>query len=158
MPSYEEYLKAEAKNLGFLLSGITSPESPCHFNNFLQWIQSGHHAEMSYLSRPDTLAKRQDPTKLFDSVKSILILGFPYKPLKRSPLGETVTTPHISAYALGPDYHDLIPEKIKRLMKIFQTKTGEKFEWRSFTDSAPIMEHDLAVRSGLGWIGKNSLL
>lgn len=158
MPSNEEYLKAEAKNLGFLLSGITIPEPPQHFNEFLQWIQGGCHGDMSYLSRPDTLTKRQDPTRLLKSAKSILVLGFPYKPIKRSHPDETALTPHISAYALGLDYHDLIPEKINLLMKNFQEKSGLQFEWQSFTDSAPIMEHDLAARAGLGWIGKNSLL
>ena len=158
MPPYEEVLKAEAKNLGFLLSGITNPAPPQHFTEFLQWIQGGHHAEMSYLSRPDTLAKRQDPTTLLASVKSILVLGFPYRPIKRSRPDEKSLTPRISAYAMGTDYHDLIPEKIRLLMKNFQNKTGLQFEWRSFTDSAPIMEHDLATRAGLGWIGKNSLL
>ncbi|MCD4752322.1 MAG: DUF1730 domain-containing protein, partial [Anaerolineaceae bacterium] len=158
MLSNEEYLKAEAKNLGFLLSGITNPDPPQHFNSFLQWIQGGYHAEMSYLSRPDALAKRQDPARLLESVKSILILGFPYRPLKRSHPDETALTPRISAYAMGSDYHDLIPEKIKLLMKNFQNKIGLQFEWRGFTDSAPIMEHDLAARAGLGWIGKNSLL
>ncbi|MCD6475013.1 MAG: tRNA epoxyqueuosine(34) reductase QueG [Anaerolineaceae bacterium] len=158
MPFKEEYLKAEAKNLGFQLSGITNPSPPQHFAEFLQWIQGGYHAEMSYLSRPDTLTKRQDPTRLLESVKSILVLGFPYRPLKRSCPDEKFLSPGISAYAMGSDYHDLIPEKIKLLMKNFQKKTGLQFEWRSFTDSAPVMEHDLAARAGLGWIGKNTLL
>lgn len=157
MPSAEQILKTEANNLGFLLSGITTPEPPTHFHAFENWLKQGFNANMAYLSRPDTLAKRENPVLLFEDVKSILVLGIPYQPVKRMDVTQ-IQNPGISAYALGPDYHELIPAKIQTLMENFQTRTGIHVNWKAFTDSAPILEHDLANRAGLGWTGKNALL
>ena len=158
MPTTEQILKTEAKNLGFLLSGITTPERPPHFEHFKQWINQGHHADMQYLTRPDTLLKRENPALLMENVQSILVLEHPYQPTQRLNASARQQHPTVAAYAAGPDYHDLLLQKIEVLMENFHQTTGLDFKWKAFTDSAPILEHDLAVRAGLGWIGKNSLL
>ena len=65
--------------------------------------------------------------------------------------------PKISKYAYGKDYHHVIKDKLKQLFQIINNKIGE-VSGRVFVDSAPVMEKSWAVRSGLGWQGKNTNL
>jgi epoxyqueuosine reductase len=64
----------------------------------------------------------------------------------------------IAAYAWGEDYHDVIPERLKELVAFIENCLGRSIPNRWYTDTGPIMEHDLAQRAGLGWIGKNTCL
>src|SRR5690606_17268131 len=66
--------------------------------------------------------------------------------------------PKISRYAYGLDYHDTIRKKLSSLFDFIQTNLYPQLEGRFFVDSAPLLERSLAVRAGLGWIGKNSML
>ena len=98
-------IKAEAKNLGFSLFGITTPDAPDHFSNFEAWLSGGFQADMGYLARSDTLAKRRDPRLLMPDCKSILCLAYPYP---NPNILQPVTTGlqgRIAAYAWGQDYH-----------------------------------------------------
>ena len=148
----KQAIKAEVKNLGFHLSGFTTPEPIGDFNGYKQWIQAGYNAEMHYLSRASSLEKRKNPRLVFPPVESILVLGIPYPAPKKS---EDFS---IAAYAQGPDYHDLIPDRLSGFQPWLEGLVGQTVDLRIFTDTAPIMEKQLAVRAGLGWIGKNGLL
>tara|TARA_A100001391_G_scaffold199840_1_gene183504 strand:- start:1746 stop:2573 length:828 start_codon:yes stop_codon:yes gene_type:complete len=64
---------------------------------------------------------------------------------------------YISRYALGRDYHKLIRRRLQQLAERIEQLIGP-FGYRAFVDSAPVMERALATRSGLGWIGKNTML
>ncbi len=107
---------------------------------------------MSYLE--NYFDKRLDPTLLVPGSKSIISLLYNYYPQKD--LARTGDY-KIAKYAYGEDYHVVIKEKLKILMDSLQLKIGE-IHGRAFVDSAPVMERAWAKRSGLGWIGKNSLL
>ena len=114
---------------------------------------------MAYLARPDTLEKRRNPALLMDGVKSILCLAYPYpNPVIETGKPGTVPTGKVAAYARIPDYHINLPFLIDRLMSQLKALTGLAITYRSFTDSAPILERELACRAGLGWIGKNGCL
>ncbi len=155
----EEKIKAEAKALGFVLSGISQAESPPHFPNYLTWIERGFHAEMGYLARPDAIEARQDPTRLLPGCKTILSLAVPYpRPTTRSP--ETTDGPRgsIAAYALHPDYHEVLQERMRALAERMQALIGEPFSWKGCVDTSAILERDYAQHSGLGWIGRNACL
>ena len=149
-------IKAEAKNLGFSLTGVTTPDVPDHFSFFEKWLMNGYHADQEYLSREDLFAKRGNPCMLMPDCKSIICLAFPYPIVNTSiesgPYGQ------VAAYATIPDYHEEIPHRIAEFMARVQSGLDVPVKYQAFTDSAPILERDLAYRAGLGWIGKNGCL
>ncbi len=151
-------IKAEVKNLGFSLIGVTTPDTPDHYSNFEAWLSGGNHGGMGYLSRLDTLAKRRDPRLLMPECKSILCLAFPYPNANMLQPGTDSPKGRIASYAWKQDYHIDLPARIETLMARIEKKLDHKIAYRVFTDSAPILERDLAARAGLGWIGKNGCL
>lgn len=97
--------------------------------------------------------KRVDPTKLVPDSKSIISLLYNYYP-------ETNFDDQklkISKYAYGKDYHFVIKDKLKEFMNLIQNRIGQ-VSGRVFVDSAPVLDRAWAAKSGLGWIGKNSML
>jgi epoxyqueuosine reductase len=154
----EKIIKAEAKNLGFSLAGITKPDTPDHFGVFEAWLASSYQADMNYLSRSDTVAKRKQPKELMPDCRSIICLAFPYPNKNDFVVNDHKPTGRIAAYAWLPDYHSTIPILINELITRIENNLGKKITYKAFTDSAPILERDIAQRSGLGWIGKNSCL
>ncbi len=64
----------------------------------------------------------------------------------------------VAAYAWGADYHEVLDERLKRLVEFIEGKTGRPLANRRYTDSGPLLERELAQRAGLGWIGKNTCL
>jgi len=97
-----------------------------------------------------------DPTKLVPGAKSVVSLMYNYSP-------ETDLTDKndenfkIAKYAYGKDYHFVVKDKLKTFVELLQQQIGE-IEGRVFVDSAPVMERSWAAKSGLGWVGKHSLL
>lgn len=116
------------------------------------WLNNNHHGEMNYLE--DHFDKRVDPTKLVQGAKSVVSLLFNYAPEEEL---ETEDNYKIARYAYGKDYHYFIKKKLSKLIRALKEKVGD-FKGRAFVDSAPILERDWAKRSGLGWVGKNTLL
>lgn len=98
--------------------------------------------------------KRLDPSLLVPGAKSVISLVYNYYPEKDFAKNDDYK---IAKYAYGEDYHFVIKEKLQSFMGLIQDEIGE-VNGRAFVDSAPVMERALAQRSGLGWIGKNSLL
>ncbi|MGB9591206.1 MAG: tRNA epoxyqueuosine(34) reductase QueG [Candidatus Kryptoniota bacterium] len=162
-------IKAKASVLGFSLIGITTPNTPDHFDLFQNWIQAGYQGEMEYLSRPRSLACRADPRELLPQAQSLIVLGMNYpNPRDYPDLANTEEfqegdeefplAGRVAAYAWGRDYHLVMKEKLKQLADYLVELVGKPLQYRVFSDSAPILERDLAQRAGLGWIGKNSCL
>jgi epoxyqueuosine reductase len=150
----KETLKTEAARLGFNIFGVTTPEPPEHYGLFQEWLQNGYHAGLKYLERNDTLQKRANPKLLLSECKSVICLGYPY-PLNRSEPDDAFK---IASYARLEDYHLLFPRLLAKLQTIIAKASKDTTQSRVFTDSAPILERELASRAGLGWIGKNSCL
>ncbi len=149
---YSQLIKTEAKKLGFLSCGISKAdfledEAP----RLERWLKDGKHGKMAYME--NHFDKRLDPRLLVPDAKSIISLLLNYY----SPLDQLDGAPKISKYAYGKDYHHVIKDKLKQLFQIINNKIGE-VSGRVFVDSAPVMEKSWAVRSGLGWQGKNTNL
>lgn len=148
-------IKTEAISLGFSHIGFTTPAEPLHFEVFKRWIEKGYAADMQYLLRQDTIAKRKDPKLVLESVKSIIVLAIPYSPSNY----EEHEFPKIASYAVGDDYHLIIPPLMEKLVDFIKGEIGSWYlKYKIYTDTGPILEKDLAQRAGLGWIGKNSCL
>ena len=97
--------------------------------------------------------KRLDPRLLVPGANSVISLTYNYFPEKL----QRTDSYKISKYAYGEDYHKVVKDNLRNLVASMQDKIGN-FQARVFTDSAPVMERSWAQRSGLGWIGKHSLL
>ncbi|WP_370098306.1 tRNA epoxyqueuosine(34) reductase QueG [Xanthomarina gelatinilytica] len=149
---HTDFIKTEAKRLGFLSCGVSKAqfleeEAPRLEN----WLNKQMHGQMHYME--NHFDKRLDPTKLVEGSKSVISLLLNYFPEK--------TQDHeaykLSKYAYGTDYHFVIKDKLKSLLHAIQGEIGE-VEGRAFVDSAPVLDKAWAAKSGLGWIGKHSNL
>lgn len=146
-------IKEKALSLGFDDVGIAKAEYMDEEAFRLEaWLNQNYHGEMSFLA--ENFDKRVDPTKLVPGTKSVITLAFNYY----NPNEQTdPEAPKIAKYAYGKDYHKVIKKKLKALYLYIKTLTGD-IHGRFFVDAVPILERDWAKRSGLGWIGKNSLM
>jgi epoxyqueuosine reductase len=146
-------VKEAARRHGFDACGISTAEYLNEDARALElWLKQGMHGEMAYMERNADL--RLDPRKLVPGAKSVISLSYNYFP---SAIQEPSDAPKIAKYAYGKDYHLVLKKKLSMLFDELKDKIGN-IEGRCFVDSAPIMERTWAAKSGLGWIGKNSLL
>ncbi|MGB1216621.1 MAG: tRNA epoxyqueuosine(34) reductase QueG, partial [Saprospiraceae bacterium] len=146
-------LKTHAQRLGFDRIGIAKAERmDAEAFRLEEWLNQGKHGEMSYMA--NHFDKRIDPTLLVPGAKTVVTLTYNYHSEQKQKKSDV---PKISQYAYGKDYHFIIKEKLRELIAILQEEIGE-VNGRCFVDSAPVMERDWAKRSGVGWVGKNTLL
>ncbi|MFB9056241.1 tRNA epoxyqueuosine(34) reductase QueG [Mariniflexile ostreae] len=149
---YTSLIKTEAKRLGFLSCGISKAgfleeEAP----RLEKWLKGNRNGQMQYME--NHFDKRLDPTKLVEDSKSVVSLLFNYYPEET----QSENTFKISKYAYGTDYHFIIKDKLKSLLNVIQDEIGE-VSGRAFVDSAPVLDKAWAAKSGLGWVGKHTLL
>ena len=148
-----EIVKQTARDLGFTSVGIAKAEfMEEEAKRLTEWLNLGYHGSMSYME--NHFDKRTDPTLLVSGAKSIIMLTYNYHTEQKQ---QDPLAPKISSYAYGRDYHKVIKKKLKLFMSILREKLGD-IDGRCFVDSAPVMERDWAARSGVGWVGKNTLL
>ena len=145
-------IKNQAHSLGFSFCGISKAkfleeEAP----RLEKWLNENKHGSMHYMA--NHFDKRLDPTLLVDGAQSVISLLFNYYPKEK----QKEDTFKISKYAYGKDYHFVIKDKLKDLVHFISDHIGET-NARVFVDSAPVLDRAWAKRSGLGWIGKNSML
>ncbi|MDH5506842.1 MAG: tRNA epoxyqueuosine(34) reductase QueG [Anaerolineae bacterium] len=156
--SLTEAIKKEARRLGFDLVGVTTPTAAATYPAYEGWIEAGYHGEMGYLATERARERRADPRKILPECQSILVLGLRYANPAVTQPESNVPEGRAAAYAWGADYHDVIPERLDALVAFIEGQVGHAVAHRGYTDTGPILEHDLAQRAGLGWIGKHSLL
>ena len=136
---------------GFDYCGIARAQPlPEDARKLEQWLKGGMHGGMQYMENYFDL--RIDPTKLVPGAKSVITVLKNYFPAE-----QRTTEPKISKYAYGTDYHTVIKGALNTMMANLQNSIGQ-FTGRGFVDSAPVLERSWAVRSGLGWVGKNGNL
>ncbi|HEY0653068.1 MAG TPA: tRNA epoxyqueuosine(34) reductase QueG [Chryseosolibacter sp.] len=151
--SHTHFIKSKALELGFSFCGISKAEFLKEEAPRLEeWLKRNYQGKMSYLE--NHFDKRLDPTLLVPGAKSVISLLYNYYPEKD--LAKTSDL-KIAKYAYGEDYHFVVKDKLKLLFDSIHQTIGE-VNGRVFVDSAPVMERAWAQKSGLGWIGKNSLL
>lgn len=151
----KEILDEQIKLQQFAQYGITQLERPLTMDFYLEWIDQGYAGNMDYLK--NHIPMKENPRAHFPFMKSAILFLAPYyphpEPINNSPLSEL----RIAQYAQGVDYHFWFKNKMKKIIAVLQTNFPQE-EFLCFTDSAPVLERDLARRAGLGWIGKNSCL
>lgn len=152
-------LKQKARQLGFTLAGIALPHPSKQIEHYRHWLAAGRHAEMSYLADERAVERRANLRQILPECRSVLVLGTPYSnPRAALQLNEPPATGRVAAYAWGRDYHLVLPERMQALVSYLEELVGHPVPNRWYTDTGPILERELAMRAGLGWIGKNSCL
>ncbi len=157
MMDLTEEIKEKARDIGFDKIGITDasplPESTGH--HLRRWLKKGYHGDLEYLER--SADKRLSPAKVVEGARSIISVALNYYP------GDGVVPGgnrhgRISRYALGADYHSIIPEKLEQLIAFIRKRVDKPVRGSIFCDTGPLMEKAIAERAGLGWIGKHGIL
>ena len=115
------------------------------------WLNKGMNGSMKYME--DHFEMRVDPGKLVPGAKTVITLLMNYFPA----IEQNQDSPRIAKYAYGKDYHEVIRPRLQQLLRLIREHIGE-VNGRGFVDSAPVLERSWAVRSGLGWVGKNGNL
>jgi epoxyqueuosine reductase len=175
--SLSDAIKAKAHALGFALCGITDATSPPHHRQYVHWLAEGHAGEMLYLHRQEP--KRGDLQQVLPSARSVVCVALNYadaatgeEPHPASPPappllgggggeeragGGSALIGTVARYARFDDYHETLWERLEALLAFVQTQCPEA-HGKVYCDTGPITERDLAMRAGLGWIGKHTNL
>jgi epoxyqueuosine reductase len=154
-PPLEERLKARARSLGCDLVGIARAGPADHFDRLRDWLARGFAGEMDYMQRHERA--RRDPASVLPAVRSVVMVGVSYRPEEDDKAGPDQPMGKVARYARGPDYHDVLRDRLNRLLAWLHGEVPGCVG-RGVVDTAPLLERDFARRAGLGWVGKNTML
>jgi epoxyqueuosine reductase len=147
------WLKAEAQALGFARVGFAGCEPfEDERERVRDWLDAGGRALFPYLSAQELL----DPRRLLEGASTALVGFFPYARPAAVP-GSAPGSLKLSRYVWGTDYHMILKGRLKRLLLRAQERHPQ-LQGRVCVDTAPLLERQLAVRAGLGWQGRHTLL
>ena len=156
-------IKDWGKALGFSHVGITNTDLASAQPHYQAWIEKGFHGAMDYMAKHGN--KRSQPAELVNGTLRVISVRMDYQPPQAKSAEavlEESDQAFISRYALGRDYHEVLRSRLQKLCDKIQNELThhqvENFQYRVFTDSAPVLEVALAEKAGLGWRGKHTLL
>ncbi len=144
-------IKEKARELGFDEVGIARAEAISE-GHLREWLGRQYQGEMAYIERK--LEKRLDPGKVLEGARSIVSLALGYNHPYRLPYDQP-DKGVISRYAAGTDYHEVIEDKLGRLLQYIRAIEPET-RGKVYVDTGPMMDKYWAQRSGLGWLGKHT--
>ncbi len=157
-----ERLRGWARELGFSQIAVADVDLRSAEPGLQAWLDAGHHGRMHYMAAHGM--KRARPAELVPGTLRVVAARMDYLPRGTEPGWQAVewaglgrpAQAHISLYARGRDYHKVLRARLQKLADKLQAEVGA-LGYRVFTDSAPVLEVELATRSGLGWRGKHTL-
>ncbi len=156
-------IKGWGKAMGFDQVGITDTDLESAEPHYQAWIEKGFHGAMDYMAKHGN--KRTQPAELVAGTMRVISVRMDYHPPETKDAEQVLQEDDqafISRYALGRDYHKVLRNKLQKLCEKIQSELTnyqlETFQYRVFTDSAPVLEVALAEKAGLGWRGKHTLL
>lgn len=158
-----ENIQAWARELGFSQIGVAGVDLSTAEAGLSAWLAQGFHGDMAYMAAHGL--KRARPAQLVPGTLSVITARMNYLPATTSAEWQAVeftrlTRPAeaiVSIYARGRDYHKVLRSRLQKLSDRIAQQVGP-FGHRVFTDSAPVLEAELATRSGQGWRGKHTLV
>lgn len=148
-----EIIKSKCIEAGFFKVGFTRAEKTYSEALYLrEWLDEKRNADMQWMA--NNFEKRTDPSEIMEDIRSVISLAYLYDtPVAHS---ENRNIPKISRYAWGErDYHKIIKKKLKNLCNVINSLSPE-IKTRAYVDDGPVMDKAWAVRSGIGWMGKNT--
>jgi epoxyqueuosine reductase len=149
--------------LGFSRIGVADVDVAHAAERLAEWLADGRHGDMDYLQRHAGL--RADLSRLLPGALRVITARMDYLP-RDTPDDwaqrefDRIANPDqavVSVYARGRDYHKILRERLQKLASRIEAEVG-RFGYRVATDSAPVLEVELARKAGLGWRGKHTLL
>src|SRR3954467_4936513 len=143
-------IKAWGRELGFQSVGIADTDLSSAEPRLAAWLERGWHGDMDYMARHGE--RRSRPAALIPGPVRVIACRMNYLPLDGDGWAELADHQHayIARYARGRDYHKVLRGRLQQLADRVGHEVGE-FGYRVFTDSAPVMEVELATKAGLGW-------
>jgi len=154
-PALAKRIKAWGAELGFQAVGIADADLSAAEPRLLAWLERGWHGEMEYMARHGALRAR--PAELTPGTVRVISCRMDYLNDPSREISADFKKAAIARYARGRDYHKVLRKRLQKLCDRIEEQTGA-FAHRAFSDSAPVMEVELAARAGLGWRGKHTLL
>ena len=153
-----DQIKVAGKDLGFDAIAITDTDLSRYRAHLQAWLKRGAEGEMGYMRR--NLEKRLNPEALEPGTARVITARLNYLSGGVKPISvlSDPSKAYIARYALGRDYHKVVRKRLASLARLVQEEAEGLGNYRAFTDSAPVLEKALAEKSGIGWIGKNTLL
>jgi epoxyqueuosine reductase len=157
-----EQLRAWGRAIGFSQIGVAGIDLHSAEPGLAAWLDNGFQGEMDYMAAHGM--KRARPAELVPGTLSVITARLDYLPRSTGPGWQAMEWDRIadpraasvSLYARGRDYHKVLRQRLRRLADRLAEAVGP-FGHRVFTDSAPVLEVELAARSGIGWRGKHTL-
>ncbi len=150
-------IRAWARELGFDGVGIAAADLSTAEPGLIAWLAAGFHGDMDYMARHGL--RRARPAELVPGTVSVISVRMNYRAAGARDADDVLADPslaYVSRYALGRDYHKVLRNRLQALADRITQAVGP-FGHRVFTDSAPVLEVELATRAGLGWRGKHTL-
>ncbi len=150
-------IKRWGRELGFQAVGIAETDLSAAEGRLAEWLGLGWHGEMDYMARHGTARTR--PAELVPGTVRVITCRMDYLSAERDEW-TGIADParaYVARYARGRDYHKIVRDRLQRLCDRIRAEAGE-FGHRVFSDSAPVMEVELAAKAGIGWRGKHTLL
>ncbi len=159
-PKLRAWLGEQAESLGFDGLRITDTHLGPASERLQEWLAEGRHGHMEYMQRHADL--RTNPQLLVPGTVRVICVSMNYLPPESDfdaewQRLEDPSQAVVSMYARGRDYHKVLRNRLQDFAQAIEEKIGA-FGYRVFTDSAPLMEVELARKAGLGWRGKHTLL
>ncbi|HET7837626.1 MAG TPA: tRNA epoxyqueuosine(34) reductase QueG [Variovorax sp.] len=156
-------IQALARELGFSQIGIAGVDLSSAEAGLMQWLAEGFHGDMHYMAAHGT--RRARPAELVPGTVSVITARMDYLPRATPDDWQAIEFARlerpaegiVSLYARGRDYHKVLRARLAKLAERIADEVGP-FGHRAFTDSAPVLEAELASRSGQGWRGKHTLV
>lgn len=151
-------IRAWGIELGFQRVGISDVDLGHAEPRLLEWLSAGFHGGMDYMAKHGV--KRARPAELVPGTVRVIAARLNYLPAAAADSWGIIADGErafISRYALGRDYHKVMRRRLQRFAARIEAAVGA-FDYRVFTDSAPVMEVEIARKAGLGWRGKHTLL
>jgi epoxyqueuosine reductase len=150
----KETVRRRAIELGFDACRITGPQPPASAGRFLEALDAGRHAGMSWMAR--NAERRVDPDRVLPGLRSVVALAVSY----HGP--EPVDVPSgagiVARYARHADYHDVLTSPLRTLAAEIDHLGGPGTRSLWYVDTGPLLERDLAQRAGIGFVGKHTNL
>jgi len=150
---------ARADALGFVACRVTRPRvDRMHTEALQQWVAADMQGEMAWMAEEGRMQRRRQPESMLEGVRSVITVAMPYSAPDYELNAACAARDRgvITAYAHGDDYHDVMKKRLKALAAELDALLG-RHDQRVYVDTAPVLEHALAERAGLGWQGKHSL-
>jgi epoxyqueuosine reductase len=156
----KEALRQRARELGFDDCRVTTAAAPEHASEFENWLANGWHGEMSYLER--NAPKRANPQLVLPGARSVIALAIGYAAEDRAPFVEEPARRRLAGvvarYARSADYHEVLAGPLSALAEFVDQLGGASTRSLWYVDTGPLLERDLALRAGLGFVGKHTNL